>query len=48
MALTEPFVNIPALSNFLESIGSHHVDLIYAPQKYVEKRRAVALPLYGP
>lgn len=36
MPLTEPFVNIPALSNFLESIGSHHVDLIYAPQNMLK------------
>lgn len=43
MALTEPFVDIPALSSFLESIGSHHVDLIYAPQNTL---RSGALSLY--
>jgi hypothetical protein len=32
MALAEPFVDISALSIFLESIGSHHVDQIYVPQ----------------
>src|SRR6266852_7236590 len=36
MALTEPFVDIPALSVFLESIGSHHVDLVYVPQNILK------------
>ena len=43
MSLTEPFVDIPALSSFLESIGSHHVDLIYAPQSTL---RSGTLSLY--
>jgi hypothetical protein len=32
MALAEPFVDIPVLSSFLESIGSYHVDLVLDPQ----------------
>src|SRR5258705_13647882 len=43
MGLTEPFVDIPALSAFLESIGSHHVDLVYAPQSNL---KSGALSLY--
>jgi hypothetical protein len=30
--VNEPFVDIAALSNFLVSIGSYHVDLVYNPQ----------------
>jgi hypothetical protein len=36
MALTEPFVDIPALSVFIESIGFHHVDLVYMPQSMLK------------
>jgi len=43
VALTEPFVDIPALSAFLESIGSHHADLIYVPQNML---RSGTLALY--
>lgn len=45
MGLTEPFVDIPALSVFLESIGSHHIDLVYAPQSNL-KRGALSLYHY--
>lgn len=32
MATTEPFVDIVALSSFLISIGSYHMDLVFTPQ----------------
>jgi len=34
---SEPFVDIPALSFFLESIGSHHLDLILKPQSMLKQ-----------
>lgn len=33
----EPVVDISSLSNFLESIGSHHVDLIFTPQSKLKQ-----------
>jgi hypothetical protein len=43
MTLVEPFVDIPALSSFLESIDSYHVDLIFTPQVAL---KGGTLPLY--
>src|SRR5438045_1716386 len=34
---TEPFVDILSLSTFLESIGSHNVDLIFMPQSRLKQ-----------
>ena len=36
MNSVEPFVDIPALSGFLESIGSFNVDLIFTPQNMLK------------
>ena len=36
MPLAEPFVDIPALSMFLESIGSYHIDLVFTPQSMLK------------
>src|SRR5690348_2624811 len=43
MNMTEPLVDIPTLSEFLEAIGSHNVDLIYTPQSRLKQG---ALMLY--
>lgn len=43
MNATEPFVDITALSSFLDSIGSFNVDLIFTPQT---KLREGSLQLY--
>jgi hypothetical protein len=37
MSTSEPFVDISALSIFLESIGSHNVDLIFTPQNKLKQ-----------
>ncbi|HTS37403.1 MAG TPA: DUF2971 domain-containing protein [Candidatus Solibacter sp.] len=37
MAATEPFVDINALSGFLMSIGSYHVDLVWTPQNEINQ-----------
>jgi hypothetical protein len=37
MNASEPFVDVAALSMFLESIGSHNVDLIFTPQSKLKQ-----------
>jgi hypothetical protein len=37
MNASEPFVDISSLSSFLDSIGSHHIDLIFTPQNMLKQ-----------